>query len=54
MRAVTLMVVATVLQIVGIVALVFALVAGVNVLQENGGLKTVVESVWCGNDGCEK
>ena len=46
MKIVTLMVAATVLQVIAVVALVIALGAGVHVIQENGGLKSVIESVW--------
>ena len=41
------------LHLVGAGLLVFLLFAGVRVLQDNGGLKTVVESVWCGSEGCD-
>ncbi len=53
MKLTSLMITMAVVQVIGVVALVFALVAGVNVVKESGGLKSVIESVWCGNDGCD-
>lgn len=42
-----------VLQLVGIFAMILLLSMGVQILQDNGGLKAAAESIWCGTAGCD-